>query len=228
MGQVSDVNKEPVPFKDRATAARRLALCLIPYREKRPLVVGLPTGGARMADVIARELGGDLDVALAQTLVAVGKPPAQVGAVAETGVVFLQDGWESLASRTAVRESIAEGRERLRRRREEYTPKTARRNPAERLVLLIDDGASAGTLLRAALLSLRQSGARSVIAASPVLTVETMEMLRREADMVVCLRTLEPLGTASSQYEDFDAIPERDIREALRRSARKPFTRGTG
>jgi putative phosphoribosyl transferase len=228
MGQIPDMSATRVRFRNRVLAARRLALCLVPYREKRPLVVGLPPGGTQVAGVIASELGGDLDVSLVQALVVPGTPPVSIGAVAETGIVFLQDGWESLTTRSVVRESIADARERLQHLRDSYTPKSARRNPAERLILLADDGLSAGPMLRAAILSLRNSGARSVIAASPVLTVETQEMLRREADVVICLRTLESLTSASSQYEELEPVPEREIREALRRASKKPFTRGAG
>ena len=70
---------EAPKFKDRREAAALLAKALGHYRQPRPLVIGIPRGGVVLADVIARELGGDLDVALVRKLRAPGQPEVAIG-----------------------------------------------------------------------------------------------------------------------------------------------------
>jgi predicted phosphoribosyltransferase len=228
MGQASELKTPVAKFKDRASAARRLALCLAPYRERRPLVLGIPPGSAAMAGVVARELGGDVDVALVRSLNASkdGAPP--LGAVSESGVVFVQEGWDASATGAELKAISEEALAALRRVREEYTPRSVRKSPTERLVILVDDGTATGAMLTAVILSVRESGARTVIVASAVASVEAAEAVRREADVALFLHTLGPLGTVPSQYEDFGETSQRSIRDLLRDASRKPFTRGGG
>ena len=226
MGQVTDVRPPSPRYRDRSAAARRLAVCLAPYRERRPLVLGVPPGGAAMAETVARELGGDLDVALVRTLQAPGG--VALGAVAEGGTRVLLDGWRAVAPESFVKAATAEALQTLAELREGFTPRSSRRNPAERLAILVDDGTSSAAVLTAAVLSAREAGARSVIAASAVATIEAAEALRRDADVVIVLRTLDPFASASSHYEEFKPSTDSEIRESLKRAWRKPFTRGGG
>ena len=228
MGQVSDVRPTAPRYKDRAAAARRLATALSPYRERRPLVLGTPPGGATMAEIVARELGGDLDVALVRPFPAPRGESLAIGAVTEGGTIHLQEGWRTVASESYVKAATAEVLERLTALREGFTPRSLRKNPAERLVIFLDDGTSTPSMLAAAILSFRESGARMVVAACALASIETAESLRREADVVVVLRTLEPFCSASSHFEEFGPKSDSEIRESLRRAWRKPFTRGGG
>jgi putative phosphoribosyl transferase len=181
-----------------------------------------------MAEIVARELGGDLDVALVRSLPAPGATEAGIGAVAEGGSVHLLDGWRTLASEAYVKAATADALKQLAEQREAYTPRSLRRNPAERLVVFLDDGTSTPSMLAAAILSLRESGARMVVAAGAVASVETAEALRREADVVVILRTLGPFDSAASHFEEFGPKSDSEIRASLKRAWRKPFTRGGG
>jgi len=53
-------------FQDRADAARRLARRLQAFQGQHPLVLAIPRGAVPMGRVIARQLGGELDVVLAR------------------------------------------------------------------------------------------------------------------------------------------------------------------
>lgn len=72
-------------FLDRADAAVQLAARLKGRPLIDPLVLAIPRGGVVTGAVLARELGGELDVVLARKLRAPGHPELAIGAVAEGG-----------------------------------------------------------------------------------------------------------------------------------------------
>src|SRR6516162_8676733 len=76
-------------FRDREDAARQLAEKLKGHAFHEPLVLAIPRGGVVTGAVLARELGADMDVVLARKLRAPQQSEIAVGAVSETGQVYL-------------------------------------------------------------------------------------------------------------------------------------------
>jgi len=78
-------------FRDRIDAANRLAQALNQYRGSHPLVLAIPRGAVPMAGIIAKVLGGDLDVVLVRKLRAPDNPEFAIGSVDESGWTCLAD-----------------------------------------------------------------------------------------------------------------------------------------
>jgi putative phosphoribosyl transferase len=79
-------------FQNREEAARLLARRLsADYINKNPLVLGVPRGAMSMAKIIADSLGGELDVVLVRKLGHPEQPELAIGAIDESGNVFLTD-----------------------------------------------------------------------------------------------------------------------------------------
>ena len=77
-------------FQNREHAARLLARRLSAYyKNKNPLVLAIPRGAIRMAEIIADTLHGELDVVLVHKLGAPGEPELAIGAIDEVGNTFL-------------------------------------------------------------------------------------------------------------------------------------------
>ena len=92
-------------FADRSDAGEALAFHLEGHRASRPLVLGLPRGGVVVAAEVASKLDTDLDVVLSKKLGAPGNPELAIGAVAEDGSVYLDQG---IISRLGVPEAYVE------------------------------------------------------------------------------------------------------------------------
>jgi predicted phosphoribosyltransferase len=206
---------DTVRFKNRTEAARRLARALERFRGRRPLVLGIPRGGVVLADVIARHLDGDLDVALVRKLAAPGAPEFAIGSVTEQGLVILNEGWEEMATESVVRAEIEEALDLLRQRRAAITPHRAPILPTGRLALVVDDGIATGATMLAAIRSLKESGAERIVAAAAVAAPRAVETLSREVDEVVCLRTPEPFYAISLHFEEFDEVPDEEVARLL-------------
>ena len=89
-------------------------------------------------------------------------------------------------------------------------------------IILVDDGLATGASMRAAIQAVRQLRPAKVVVAVPVAPIETVSMLRREADEVVCLATPEPFRAIGIWYRDFSQVEDEEVRDLLSRAWRTP------
>lgn len=79
-------------FKNREHAADLLVERLRPqYKNKNPLVLGVPRGALPMAKIIADALDGELDVVLVHKLSHPESAELAIGAIDESGKAFVSD-----------------------------------------------------------------------------------------------------------------------------------------
>lgn len=201
-------------FKDREQAARLLVDHLAPYRSERPLVLGVPRGAVPMARVIADAIGGDLDVVLVRKLRAPGQPELAIGAIDEAGHV-LKGSYFDVASDEYLREEIRTQQGILRARRELYTRAQPPRDPANRVVIIVDDGIATGSSMFAAIRAIRARKPRKIVVAIGVAPTRTLQQLRKEADEVVCLHSTDDFYAVGQFFENFSEVTDDMVVSAL-------------
>jgi predicted phosphoribosyltransferase len=142
-------------FKSREHAAQLLAERLrAAYRNKNPLVLGVPRGAVPMAKIVADALGGELDIVLVHKLTHPEQSELAIGAIDESGNAIVSE-WaadldpEYLAAEKQRQLSL------LRERRANYTPLRAPIDPRGRTVIVVDDGIATGSTMTAALRAIR-------------------------------------------------------------------------
>jgi len=222
-GAVSSLDDPPVlgpaagAFADRRDAGRRLAALLERFRAERPVVVGMPRGGVPVAAEVAKALGAPLDVALVRKIGAPRNPEFAIGAAAEGGVNFIDQ-------RTARALGLTEQdvKALLDRAERELAAQTVRyrgsRQPAAlsgRTAILVDDGLATGRSALAAIRSLRERGAASVILAVPVAAPQSVQALQGETDGIVCVETPPDLWAVGVWYEDFQPTSDEEVAALL-------------
>lgn len=87
---------------------------------------------------------------------------------------------------------------------------------AGQTVLLVDDGLATGATMIAAARCAGERGAGRIVAAAPVGARETVDLLRREADEVVCPYAVDDLVAVGLWYADFPQVDDEDVAELLR------------
>lgn len=204
-------------FKDRIDAAHQLAQKLLHYRDRHALVLGIPRGAVPMAAIIARTLNADLDVVLVRKLGAPGQPELAIGAVDESGWTYLSGLAERLGiSPDQIKAEKAVQLQIIAKRREQYSCGHPRFDPADRTVIVVDDGAATGSTMSAALHALSQHHPRRLICAVPVATTDTLRKLSTLADEVICLQTPTYLGSVGQFYERFSQVEDDEVVSTLR------------
>jgi putative phosphoribosyl transferase len=199
-------------FNSRGDAARRLAAALAGYAGRHPLVLAIPRGAVEIGAVIAERLDGELDVALVRKLRAPSNPELAVGAVDETGWTYVAEhAVEVGATPEYLERETREQTELLRRRRALYTPTRPPIDPAGRIVIVVDDGIATGASMIAALHAAREKLPARLVCAVPVAAVESLRLVKRYADEVVCLET--PLGfhAVGQFYRDFRQVGDEEV-----------------
>ncbi|MER6350041.1 phosphoribosyltransferase [Streptomyces sp. NPDC001595] len=208
-------------FHNRTHAGQELAEHLRILQEKgllpHPVVLALPRGGVTVAQEVARALGAPLDVLVVRKIGAPFHEEFGVGAIAGDEPPLFDP--RSLEQTGLTEEDLAPvvARERteLRRREERYR----QGRPAPELTgctaILVDDGLATGATARAAVRAVRVRQPERVVVAAPVCSGEAAELLRGEADDVVCLHRPSPFHAVGLWYEDFAQLTDDDVLNAL-------------
>jgi predicted phosphoribosyltransferase len=211
-------------FRDREGAARRLAARLKGRVFRKPLVLAIPRGGVAVGAVLARELDADLDVVLSRKLRAPGQPELAIGAVSETGHVYLNHhcgdlaGWAGDHLAEECRHQMAE----IERRKASFR----RIRPAVpvkgRSVIVTDDGIATGSTMIGALVVVRGQAPHELIVAVPVASRDRLAEVSEQCDEIVCLSAPPQFGAVGQFYADFRPVEDEQVVEFLREFAPGP------
>ena len=206
-------------FLNREQAGRALAVELSGYADRHDtIVLALPRGGVPIGYEVARALRAPLDVFLVRKLGVPGHEELAMGAVATGGVLVLN---HEVVRRLRIPESVigtAAERESEELGRREWSYRGARPPPdvTGRIAILVDDGLATGSTMLAAVRALRPQGPGRIVVGAPVAAPDTCELLRADADEVVCLVTPDPVPAVGLWYEDFTQTTDEEVRELLR------------
>jgi predicted phosphoribosyltransferase len=205
-------------FANREDAGRTLATQLAGYRQRPDVIVlGLPRGGVPVAREVAVALQAPLDVFVVRKLGTPGHRELAMGAIASGGVRVLNDDViRALQVPAHVIESVAaEEQQELLRRERLYRDDRPLTGPAERIVIVVDDGLATGSTMKAAVQALRSLKPRRVVVAVPVGPGDTCRELASLADEVVCAVIPESFAAVGEWYDDFEQTTDEEVKKAL-------------
>lgn len=205
-------------FRNREEAGRRLVEHLIHYREHpATLILALPRGGVAVGYQLSLGLHLPLDVFITRKLGAPDNPEYALGAVGESGTVYLNP--EAMA---AYRLSQADIKTLVQAQQEEITRRQAlyrqnRRFPVltDHTVILVDDGIATGSTFFASVRSIRDLKPHRLVGAIPVGPGETIREVRAQVDELVVLATPDPFWAVGNHYVDFAQVGDHEVVEYL-------------
>jgi len=209
-------------FKDREEAGRLLAERLSAYRDDpHALILALPRGGVATGYTLSLALRLPLDVLIVRKLGAPGNPEYAIGALAETGSVYLNREAMRLFSltRSDLEKPISAQREEIARRQALYRSGRPLPTLADRTVLLVDDGIATGSTFFASVEALRGLGVKRLVAAIPVGPRDTISHVREQVDELIVLMAPELFFAVGNHYTDFAQVEDERVVRYLREAA---------
>ena len=205
-------------YPDLRSAGRKLARALEEFESREDTIVLTPVlGGVPVAHEVARHLGLPLDFVFIRRLLTPDGPNSQVCAVNAAGSLIVD---EELPPRPHAPESpldyyVADALDGLARRERACR---AGRPPLEltsKTILLVDCGIRTGLTLKAVIRALRRRKPGRIIAAVPVASPESREVIEALADGLICLKWPHPFGHVGLWYRDFGRPGEHEISALL-------------
>lgn len=204
-------------FASRHDAGHKLGRFLSNEGIEVDVVIGLPRGGVLVAAEVARVLQRPLETLVVRKI---GHPLHRefaVGAMAEGGVVLLDE--RSLGPNPVVRgrlaEVIKEEKERLWQYQLKFHPR-GRFDFRDKTVLLVDDGLATGLTMEAAVSSAKKQGAGKSFVAVPVASPSAIQRLKEVADDVMALIVDPDFEAVGAYYASFSQTTDEEVVDLLR------------
>ena len=203
-------------YVNRGEAGDLLASQLNAYADRPDVVVlGLVRGGVPVAARVSTSLRVPLDVLVVRKLGVPGAPEVAFGALGPDGVAVHNPAVETYVSEEEADAVSADAADEVDRREALYRRGRPRLSLTGRTAIVVDDGLATGATARAAVAVARVRGAASVVLAVPVAAPEAVDLLRREADEVVCPLVAADFVSVSSFYNAFPQIDDDEVIELI-------------
>ena len=172
-----------------------------------------------MAKVIAEKIQGELDVVLVHKIGSPDNPEFAIGSVSEFGSIYFSDSAsEYRIPADALKKAAQAEIGKLKARRISYSPVRPPINPRGRIVIIVDDGIATGSTLLAAIRAVRSQKPSKLIAAAPVGSPRTLDLLRSEVDELIVLETPIDFFSISQFYDEFEQVTDDEVLKALAES----------
>lgn len=207
-----------VPIENRETAGKALAEQLLPYRNRKDVIVlALPRGGVPVAFEIARALKVNLDLLLVRKLGTPSFPELAMGAIASGDIKVLNPHviQAYAITQTQIDEVEVKERAELHRRQHAYRGQRPVPNLTDQVVIIVDDGLATGATMHAAIDAVRLQSPQKIVVAVPVAPPETINALRDSVDEVVCPIQPHQFSSIGQWYQSFSQVSDQEVTDLL-------------
>jgi predicted phosphoribosyltransferase len=205
-----------IVFKDRADAAKRLAKKLEWLKKENPVILAIPRGGVVTGDVIASELGVNLDIVVSRKIGAPHNPELAIGAVTHDGSYFPNVDITTMLNvpQKYIDSEISAQIKEIERRLMKFRG-TKEYHLEGRTVVLVDDGIATGATMFVAIQWVKKQNPKQLIVAIPVGPKDTIDRLNETVDKVVILQAPVYFNAVGEFYREFDQVEDYQVQEIM-------------
>lgn len=207
-------------LESRDDAARLLLQKLVQYKDKNPLVLGIPRGAMPMAKIIAEGLNGELGAVLVHKIPAPYQKELAIGSVGISGKVFrlpMVDVYE--ISDSYIEREAKKQMEVLQSRKDQFNLPTL--NCRDRIVIIVDDGIATGATAIGSIHEVREQKPKKLIFAAGVVAKSTAATIRSLVDEFIVEEEPEGFYSVSQFFSDFTEVTDDDVVELLKNEPKR-------
>ena len=218
MAKITIPSKSDEPFRDRKEAGRLLGEALRSLKGSETIVLGIPRGGIIVAKEVSSILEAKLDVILSRKIGAPHNPELAIGAINETGKLFLDESIVSHvgASKRYIEEEASHQSAEIKRRAEIFRKALPKSPLARKTVIVVDDGLATGATMQASLWAVHQEKPKRLIAAVPVASREAVDRIADHCDEVISLQLPDLFGAVGQFYSNFGQTTDEEVLAILK------------
>ncbi len=210
-------------FRDRHEAGNHLAEALARYKGKKDTVIlAIPRGALQIGAVLHEKLGLPLDIIITKKIPHPMNDEFAIGAVGPGGRYFLNDPSAIEVPMGYVERKIDEISESIDERYGMYRWKKPLLKLDGKTVIIVDDGVATGSTMRIAIKIIRLQNPARIVVAVPVGPPDIVELLKSDAEEVVCLETPFPFFAIGQFYESFPQVEDEEAMAILKRCMKAP------
>ena len=212
-------------FEDREDASRQLieVLPIELLSENETVVIGVSEGGVYFADQIANAVNGQMDILLAEPVLAPNNPEVTIAMVSETEEVVMH---KALIDAFEINEDYVYG-EAHRKYEEEVLSYVYRYRKGRDLlplqgkyVVLADECIETGLTMLVALKSVIARGAKNIFIATPILDQGVYQNLLTVCDGVFCPYKIRDYISIEYYYKEFEQFSFEEISEIINKQVK--------
>lgn len=203
-------------FKNRREAGEKLAEKLTQYKNiDNVIVIAIPRGGIELGVPVAKELNAKLDVFVTRKIGAPDNEEYAIGALSETGEVYLNQSAAGRYEKGEVEKVIEAEKKEAEMRVEKYR---GHKLPdlKDKIVIIVDDGLATGSTMLVAARAIKEQKPEKLIVAVPVSPPDSVRKIEKIADKVVVLNVSRMFFAVGQFYEEFPQTTDEEVSSLMK------------
>lgn len=205
----------PHLFKNREEAANLLSDLLNKNASTMDIVMAIPKGGVPIGHRIAKRLQLKFDLAMATSI------HHPLNTAHSIGAVSLHDNYIKDPDKLVQQELELMMLEIRRQLNEKYTLYMGCVHNPEiitgKSIIITDDGLTTGQTMLSAIRSVKKQNPKQIIVAVPVASKNTINLLHKEVNQVICPVMPDKVESVGDYYEDYHQISDKEVIEHIRK-----------
>lgn len=169
-----------------------------------------------MGKVISAYLNCDFDVVLVKKIGALDEPEVALGAISESGDIYVNQGCLPYTTQGYIDETAKEKLELLKKRRNEYSQVHKAVDPHDRVCIIVDDGIATGATMIAAIRAILTKKPKRLIVSAPIVSTDAAKLIQQEVGVETRFYIVRDDFIAVSEiYDEFPQISDQQVLQIL-------------
>lgn len=200
-------------FVDRTDAGEKISKRLERFKDENPIVLAIPRGGIVTAYEAIKKFKFQWDLIIPRKIGAPHNKEIAIGAISLDETYILNKEYIDMLNihDEYIQKEIIEQTEEIKRRLIKYKGNESFPDVNNRTVIIIDDGIATGFTIQAAIKSIQKHNAKKIILTIPVAPQDTISLLEKIVDEVICLLIPYEFYSVGSYYKNFNQITDMEV-----------------
>ena len=205
-------------FVDRKDAGEKLSMVLEKFKDENPIVLAIPRGGIVTAYETIKKFELQWDLIIPRKIGLPHNKEIAIGAISLDGTYLFNEEYIDMLniSQEYIKKEIFEQTEEIKRRLNKYKGNENFPHVKNKTVILIDDGIATGFTIQVAIMSIKKHNAKKIILAVPVAPQDTISLLEKIVDEVICLFIPNIFYAVGSYYKSFEQTTDEEVFNIVR------------